>query len=459
VRPIVLARSVIRQTQSLVAHNTAFIKNSTALAAGTGGAAVLGFVYWWLAAHTCTPQAVGVASAYLSLMGLVGLLGEAGLGTLLTGEIMRHPGRERALTMAAGCAALVMSGAAGAAALCVSQAASRSFSGGSFHDVNSILFVLGCCFTGLSLVIDQALLGMLQGVLRMLRQFLFSGCKLILLIAVTARFSNETAILLSWVAAQLVSLLLTALLARRAGRPAIEAPDFQLLGTLRVKVIDHYLLDVNMQAPGVILPYLVTVCLSATSNAAFSTLWMVFSVVAIVPASLATVLFPDVRAAPSHYRDKMVLSLRTSLVFATAFGFLVLLSSRQILSSFNPAYAQIAGNGLQFLGFGLVGAVVKFHVCAGARLTNSMRKAALWFCLGAVWELAAAVIGCRFGQLGGLTLAWVAAVMLEAVAMLIIASRRVRWTLVPPGAPARGNGIGRRGPLSGSQTRRETPYG
>jgi O-antigen/teichoic acid export membrane protein len=440
VEPIVLARNVIRQTRSLVAHNTAFFRNSSALAVGSIGAAALGFGYWWLAARTCTPEGVGRAAAYLSLMGLVGLLGEAGLGTLLAGEIMRHPGRERALTAAAGCAALVMSGIAGGVALFVSEAASRSFSGGSSHDVNSILFVFGCCFTGLSLVIDQALLGMLRGVLRMLRQFLFSGCKLILLVAVTARFSNETAILLSWVTAQLISLLLTGLLARRAGRRPIEAPDFQLLGALKTKVIDHYLLDVNVQAPGVILPYLVTVCLSATSNAAFSTLWMVFSVASIVPASLAAVLFPDIRAAPGRDRDKMLLSLRTSLAFATAFGFLVLVSSRRILGSFNPSYAEIAGNGLQFLGFGLVGAVIKFHVCAGARVTNSMRKAALWFCVGAVWELAAAVIGCRFGRLSGLTLGWVTAVMLEAVVLMFIASRQAGWPLVPASVPASEHG-------------------
>jgi O-antigen/teichoic acid export membrane protein len=428
-RAVVPARNVIRQARSLLTHNTAFVKNSTALAAGTLGAAALGFVYWWLAARLCTPADVGSASAFLSLMGLVGLLGEAGLGTLLAGEIMRHPGREHALTVAAGCTALVISGAAGTIALFVSRASSHSFGGGSFHDVSSILFILGCCFTGLSLVIDQALLGMLQGVLRMLRQFLFSGCKLVLLAVVTARFSNETAILLSWVAAQLVSLLLTAVLARRAGRPAIEAPDFQLLGTLKVKVIDHYLLDVSVQAPGIILPYLVTVCLSPTSNAAFSALWMVFSVVAIVPASLATVLFPDVRAAPGGYRDKMLLSLRTSLVFATAFGFLVFLTSRHILGAFNPSYVAIAGNGLQFLGFGLVGAVIKFHVCAGARVANRMRKAALWFCLGAIWEVAAAIMGCRFGQLSGLTLGWVSAVMLEAIGLLVFASRQAGWRL------------------------------
>src|SRR5579885_1396372 len=207
------------------------------------GAAVLGFAYWWLAARICPPEVVGLASAYLSLMGLVGLLGEAGLGTLLAGEIMRHPGRERALTVAAGCAAVIVSGIAGVTALVISEFAFHSLGGRAPSNLTQITFVVGCCLTGLSSVIDQALLGLLQGVLRMLRQFLFSICKLALLIAVTTRFSNEAAILLSWVAAQLISLGATALLARGPGKPVIAGPDFGLLNSLKVKVIDHYLLD------------------------------------------------------------------------------------------------------------------------------------------------------------------------------------------------------------------------
>src|SRR3954464_13428789 len=77
--------------------HSALLKNSGAMVIGSGTAAVLGFAYWWLAARSFSPDAIGRAAANFSLMQLVGMIGGAGIGTLLTGEIILWPGRERGL--------------------------------------------------------------------------------------------------------------------------------------------------------------------------------------------------------------------------------------------------------------------------------------------------------------------------------------------------------------------------
>src|SRR5579872_968981 len=57
----------------------------------------LGFVYWWVATRLYTPGAVGLASALISVMTLLGTLSMLGIGTLLTGELPRQQGKEWAL--------------------------------------------------------------------------------------------------------------------------------------------------------------------------------------------------------------------------------------------------------------------------------------------------------------------------------------------------------------------------
>ena len=59
------------------------------MALATMSNGLFGFVYWWVAARWFTPAAVGLASADISLITLLSLVAEIGLGTLLLGEIPR----------------------------------------------------------------------------------------------------------------------------------------------------------------------------------------------------------------------------------------------------------------------------------------------------------------------------------------------------------------------------------
>src|SRR4051812_33069125 len=104
-----LTRQAIVRVRAGSTQNFVLLKNSAAIAIGTGASAALGFFYWWLAARLLPPEVIGRSSALLSLMGLVGLIGEAGLGTLLTGELVRWPGRERGLITAAATVTLLLS--------------------------------------------------------------------------------------------------------------------------------------------------------------------------------------------------------------------------------------------------------------------------------------------------------------------------------------------------------------
>jgi O-antigen/teichoic acid export membrane protein len=197
-------------------------------------------------------------------------------------------------------------------------------------------------------------------------------------------------------------------------------PDFTLLSSMKYKVVHHYRLDLGIMTPATLLPYLVTVVLSPSANAVFTVLWMVLVVASLFPGTLATVLFPAIQAEPHHYRKRMSLSLSISLAYAVAFGVFIFLFSTDILRVFNPTYAMIGGGHLRVLGFGMIGTVIKAHICAAARLNDRMRDASVSVFFAALFEFLCVVIGGHFGGLEGLAWAWMTATLTEAGVLLLV---------------------------------------
>ncbi|MDX8493048.1 hypothetical protein RFN29_15845 [Mesorhizobium sp. VK22B] len=416
------AGAAITRVRRELRKSAALVMNSGALAIGTVAAAGLGFVYWWLAARLFPPEVIGNTSALLSVMGLIGTLGEAGLGTMLVGEIVRNPGKERGLVAAAVCVGVAL--AVGLALLFVFGHAyfnsSTALIGGWLEGVT---FVFGCGLTVLAILADQAFLGNLRATGKMIRQVLFGTLKLMLIAAAAAGgYTSHAALLLSWVAGLMASVAGVDLLTRGGARRLVGPPDFQLLNTLRIKVFDHYALDVALQAPGLIMPYLVLTLLSPAINAAFVSLWMLVSIASLIPAAMATVLFPVVRASPKQSRHNILVSVVTSLLFSLVCAVFIFTYSQTILAVFNPAYAEIAGSSLRLLGFSLLGSTLKFHACTLARLGDKMRKASRWFALGGLLELGFVIEGAKLDGLQGLVLGWTLAISIEgACAALILA--------------------------------------
>ena len=184
--------------------------------------------------------------------------------------------------------------------------------------------------------------------------------------------------------------------------------------------MNHYRLDMGIMAPSILLPYLVMVVLSPSANAVFTMLWMVLVVASIVPATLATVLFPAIQAEPHHYRNRMNLSLAISVAYSVAFGVFIFFFSTYILQVFNPIYAVVGDGYLRLLGFGLIGTAIKAHICAAARLNNRMRDASLSVFLAALFEFGSVVIGAHFAGLEGVAIGWMFATLAEAAVLLVV---------------------------------------
>lgn len=396
--------------------HSVLIKNSVAISVTSVGAAVLGFAFWWLAARSFPPEVIGTVSAFISLMAFISIIGEGGIGTLLTGEIVCWPGREYGLISAAALVVLFLSLAAGGIGVTATELVSPLKS----NWIDNLLLLIGCGLTGLCGAVDLAFVGMLQSTFRMLRQFSFSILKLILIPIAALLFPDITGLLFIWIFALLISLFLPEMALWRSGRSLIHRPDFKLLWTLKRKTVDYYVLDLGTRAPATIRPYLVAILLSSASNAPFTVISIILSVALVIPGSMATVLLPDIKSEPHLYRDKMLLSLGASLLYAILFAAFIFLYSKEILWIFNPVYAEIGQDHLRLLGLGMVGAVIKIHIGAAARLTNSMRRAAVWFCIAGLFELTCVVVGAWVGGLEGVAIGWAASMTIQGAVMLLL---------------------------------------
>jgi len=425
-----------RRVRHAVKMQSVLLANSIALTFGALATAVLGFLFWWFAARSFSPHAVGLASAAISIMNLIALVGECGLGTLLIGEALRTkdaPG----LVSAALVSAFVSSSLFGAA--CIALIIYSPFElGNFFEDRNNIsLFIAGCAISGFTIVLDSAFAGLLRSSVAMCRNIAFSVLKLVLLVLVAALAfgsGQEIIIFLAWVLGKLLSVLLLVVVLIGRGQPVLRLPSFGVLRSLAPHVLAHHLLNLATQGPGLILPFIVTVMLSADVNAAFFAAWMILSVVLLIPASLTTTLFTIGSVEPSTIAARMRFSLGFCALTSVCAGISLLLLSDVVLGIFGASYASVGGPVLQILGASVFAVTVKYHYIAIQRLKGRMARASVLLGIGGMVELILAIAGGRLEGINGFASGWVAAMYLEAIFMLpalVRAARRVDDDLKP----------------------------
>lgn len=209
----------------LIKKNLTVLLNAGSIVGTTAVTSLLGFAYWWVAARLFTTDAIGLASAMISMMSLLGTMSMLGLGTLLTGELTRQPGKEWAIINAA---LIVVGGAGlvvGAVFAFLAPIISPELDAAGENALNILFFAIGVGLTALTMVLDQALIGILRGGLQLGRNTVFAVVKLLALIASFYFFSsNGMTIYVTWLIGNAVSLLV---LFRQGSKKVPQAHEAQ----------------------------------------------------------------------------------------------------------------------------------------------------------------------------------------------------------------------------------------
>jgi O-antigen/teichoic acid export membrane protein len=412
------AKNVKTLCSTWIKKNSVMLINAGSLIGTTAVTGIFGFAFWWIAARQYPPQEVGLASAAVSAMTLLGAVCILGLGTLLIGELPRHPGKEASLTSAA----LLTAGGVGAGGgiifMLVAPHVSTAFLPFSANIGIILLFAAGVSLTAIINVLDAALIGLLKGTLQFWRNALFAAAKLVILVLASVWLVKGGEIVYgTWVAGIVLSLLpLIGLVVFKMGRVRSSLlPDWTLLRTLRATALEHHALNLILQFPMTALPVLVTILLSATINAWFYVAWMISGLVFIASYALTTVLFAINAGQTTELMHKIRITIGLAFTTCLLGNVLFLFAAPQILALFGHTYAQEASWCLRILGLGAFPLIITDHYMAVSRIHGKVTQAALPVAIiGCVLELALATVGAHFGGLVGLSLGWDAALCIQA---------------------------------------------
>jgi O-antigen/teichoic acid export membrane protein len=410
--------------------NSIILVNAGSLVGTTAVTSVLGFVYWWVAARQFPPEAVGLASATISAMMLLGTFAILGLGTLLIGELSRQRGKEASLISAALILVGGVGGCLGIVFAVVAPYLSADFQVLRASIGNIALFAIGVSLTAITLLVDSALIGLLRGGLQLWRNTLFAGIKLVALFVAGLWLLHTMglAIYATWTVGNALSLAALAgfavLKGGWSGRSYL--PHWGLLRKLGPAALKHHALNLMLQAPPLILPVLVTVLLSATTNAWFFVSWSIASVANIVSSALTTTLYAVSSAQPALLARKIRVTVSLAFLASALASCVLLLGTTQVLGLFGHSYAEHAAWSLRILAVESFPFIIKNHYIAVCRIQGRVAHASLVMIASVALELGGSVLGAYLGGLTGLSLGWFAAVCIEAVFMFRTVYRAAR---------------------------------
>ncbi len=400
-------------------HRT-ILTNASSLVGTTGVTSVLGAVYWLLAARQFPATSVGFAAAAVSTMMLLGSMSILGFGTLLVSEFPRHRGQEGNLISTALVVTTLVGMGLGAVFAMIAPWISNDLQALASTSVSVALFALGVGITALTAVLDQALIGLLRGELQFVRNVLFGVAKLGILGMVGIWLSDRQGIMIyaTWVIGNLASVIILAVfVAIKRGVPNTYRPQLRLLRGLGRMAIGHHVLNLALQAPGLLLPLLVTALLSAKLNASFYVAWMVAGFIFVGSRALTTGLYAVSAAEPETLAHKLRFTLKLALVMALLANVLLLIGAEQVLSVFGHTYVEQAGFSLRILGLAAIPLIIRDHYIAVCRIQGKVVSATKLVVMTGIIELSLAAGGAHIAGLLGLSLGWFIAVCVEALIM------------------------------------------
>lgn len=412
--------------------NWEILFNSTSIVGSTAIGSILGFIFWWFAARVFSPDAVGTGSAMVSSMSLLGIFAVMGFDTFLIGELPRYNGDKATLIgislLLPGITASIIS-----FLFClIAPITSHEFAIFFANIFYKLLFISGVTFTTISIVLDQVFIGLLKGGFQLIRNSLFAAFKLVLLFVVGFQKGGPLGILIfaTWVIGNLFSLVVTFFLFPQKSTPKIKIVEPNVIVSLWKKAFGHYLLNITLLAPNLLIPIIVTIMLSSQENGYFYVAWLIAGFTYMVPTAFTTVLFAIGSSNTANIQYKMKQTLLLSIIAGLITSGLLLFFSHSVLSVFGKQYAENVSFSLQILGMAIFPLIIKAHFIAISRIYQVLGRAIKICIFGCILEIFLAIVGAKIGRTTLLCITWSSALFIEMIIMaptVIRALSRSMW--------------------------------
>jgi O-antigen/teichoic acid export membrane protein len=421
------------------------LENALSLGGSTVVTSILGAVYWWIAARLLDPVSVGYGSAATSAATLLATFGMAGYGSLLLGHVANSGTSAGSLIATgltiAGGASLIIGGAYG---LFV-HGFDQSFAPYCETAAGIALFAATASLTGVTTVLDDALVGLFLGPVQLKRNTVFAVAKVVVLSALAVVVPDRSGgdVLASWTLGLAVSLVAVTAVLSRQDKRVWHSPRMIAFRRSAKTAMMHHWINLALVAPRLGLPLLVTGLLSATANGLLYPAWIVATLAYVVPQHLSTSLFAVGAADRSMLAAKTRTSIKIALVAGVPSTLLVALLAHPLLSVFGSAYAQHATVPMRWLMLAYVPNVIRFHYVTVLRVQGRLVRAATVLTGLGVLEIAAIVVGSQTAGLSGVAAALTAAMWVEGFATALPVLRVMRGdpSSFPPSGDSTAQGV------------------
>jgi O-antigen/teichoic acid export membrane protein/glycosyltransferase involved in cell wall biosynthesis len=405
----------------------ALVENALGLIASKGAAMLLGLLFWLLAAHATSTDAVGLAAASVSAMMLCTQLSILGVGAAFITHAARQERPIGEVLDASVTLVVAMSLAVAAGGLAVLRLLP------AFEEVLSpgfaALFILLAVLGTLGILFDHVAVALDRGRSVALRGALAGGLPVIPLLVPRLTDGASAAVLVGlWLPGLLASAISGWLLLRREladHRHRLPSGDRALMGALLRSGAPNWALTLSDRVPGLVLPLVVTQLMSPAENAHWYVVWMAAWAVYAIPNSVGIALFAEIAQRPAQAAVTSRRALRLALGIGLVGATVVALLGPFLLSLLGTDYRIAGVPPLMVLLVGVLPLAVVQVRYAACRAADRVWPAVLVGMVTATGGIVlAATVGVRYG-LVGVASSWLVALTVAApVSSLLVRQKR-----------------------------------
>jgi len=423
------ARTYVR-----VARGDSLVRNSLYMMSATVATAVLGYIFWIVAARVFSTAQVGIASAVISLCSIVALLTYLGPAAMLVERLHTYEKQHAWNSFIVRTCAATAAVTAVLAAVTIPLIAHAKGYGSYFSAAGAaVLAVTGAAVWTVVQMYCSAFIAARRADGMFAIQGLISLFKVLLVVPLCAAGLGAPGIVVAWVGSSVIGAAAGAfwLLPRigpsaatagaagaRHGRRARHAR----LSSKRADYISHlvgqHLTSVGGQLTPLLLPVLVVARLGAGSNAYFYITWMIGSVFFMVSPSISQALFAESVRHVAGLRPTVVKAFRIAAFLLIPAMVAMVAGGKLILAIFGQAYVSAGYGLLVLLAISAIPDAVSNVAVAVCRATNrlgcsaSVNLGILVVTVAGAWLLMP-----RFGLLG-VGIGWLTAQAISALACI-----------------------------------------
>lgn len=383
-------------------HSADLAKTSVVLVVNTLAAAVLGFLFWLLAARTHQPSALGAAAAVLTLLPWVASLAGMGLPETVL-RFFATSDHRRALVHRA--MSMVLLSAVGSGVLWWSLARSSE----ALHEVSRswwlfLVLPLAVVVVALNSLSTATLVASRRSHL-VLFETLAAGVLRLVLVPITAGLGS-LGMVLSTVSASVVSCLVSLSLSHMVIRSTPRSTGFVFGAETRRFAATNWATSVASLAPRAVVVSIVSWRAGVEAAAWVAVPLMVYPLLVLIPSASSRALNAEASVSPSEFPSLARQMLQSSLLATASLALLTAVFGPFLLGLFGVNYAQESTMLLRLLALSALCSVPNYLLDA----TLNIRKDTVgFFCtnvIGMILVLVSITIGSGFGP-PGIGFGWV----------------------------------------------------